>query len=96
MKNYGFNSSPEDEPYSVLTKTENGLSDVCQLINSSKACNEWAFNGFGTVNDPQRIDMVFFKGRWEVSSCEVVKIKDGEMFISDHWPVSAELTIKFQ
>jgi endonuclease/exonuclease/phosphatase family metal-dependent hydrolase len=89
-----FNSTSEDKPYSVLTNPENGLLDVCQLINSSKACNEGTFNGFGSENEPERIDMIFFKGRWEVGSYRVLKIKDGEMFISDHWPEVAELKIK--
>lgn len=89
-----FNSSPEDEPYSVLTNPENGLLDVCQIINSSKACNEGTFNGFRSENKPERIDMVFIKGRWEVDSYKVLKIKDGEMYISDHWPVVSELKIK--
>ena len=89
-----FNSPSEDEPYSVLTNTQDGMSDVCQSINSPNACNEGTFNGFGNENDPQRIDMVFFKGRWEVVSYEVLKIKKGEVLISDHWPVVAELKIK--
>jgi len=86
-----FNSSIEDKPYSVLTDPEEGLSDVCQSGNFSKSCNEGTFNGFGSEKNPDRIDMVFYKGRWEVNSYEVLKIKDGEMFISDHWPVVVTL-----
>jgi endonuclease/exonuclease/phosphatase family metal-dependent hydrolase len=70
------------------------LSDACELYDSSKSCSEATFNGFGTEKDPQRIDIIFIKGRWKVSSYEVLKIKDGEMFISDHWPVVAELKNK--
>ena len=89
-----FNCSPAEEPYSVLINPENELTDVCQSSNSSEACIEGTFNGFGAQNDPERIDMVFYKGRWEVVSYEVLKIKKGEVFISDHWPVVAELKIK--
>jgi endonuclease/exonuclease/phosphatase family metal-dependent hydrolase len=89
-----FNSSPAEDPYSVLANPENGLSDVCQLTNSSKACNEGTFNGFGSEKDTQRIDMVFIKGRWEVGSYKVLKIKDGNVFISDHWPVVVELKVQ--
>ncbi len=89
-----FNSSSSDEPYSVLINPKNGLFDVCQSITSSKACNEGTYNGFGSEKDSQRIDMVFIRGRWEVGSYRVLKIKDREMFISDHWPVIAEFKVQ--
>jgi endonuclease/exonuclease/phosphatase family metal-dependent hydrolase len=89
-----FNSSPMEEPYSILTEPEKGLSDVCQVINSSKAYNEGTFNGFGSENKPERIDMIFFKGKCEVNSYNVLKIKEGEMFISDHWPVVVEFKVQ--
>jgi endonuclease/exonuclease/phosphatase family metal-dependent hydrolase len=89
-----FNSSSSDETYSVLTNPENDLSDACQLSNSSKSCNEGTFNGFGSENEPERIDMIFFKGRWEVDSIKVLEIKEDDLFISDHWPVVAELKIE--
>ena len=88
-----FNSSPNDEPYLILTNPESGLSDACLSNKKPEACLEGTFNGFGTQKDPERIDIVFFKGVWEVSSYKVLKIKDGEMFISDHWPVIAEFKI---
>ena len=51
----------------------------------------YGFNGFGSEQNSGRIDMVFYKGRWEAASYNVLKIKDGEMFISDHWPVVVKL-----
>jgi endonuclease/exonuclease/phosphatase family metal-dependent hydrolase len=89
-----FNSTSKDEPYSILTNPENGLKDVCQSDISLNACNEGTFNGFGSENDPQRIDMIFFKGRWEVGSYKVLKIKEDDVFISDHWPVVAEFKVQ--
>jgi endonuclease/exonuclease/phosphatase family metal-dependent hydrolase len=89
-----FNSSPADKPYLILTGTKGVLTDVCQPVNLAGPCNEGTFNGFGSEKEPQRIDMVFYKGRWEAGSYNVPKIKDGEMFISDHWPVVVELKIK--
>lgn len=89
-----FNSSANDEPYLILTNPENNMTDACTAGNSPEACREGTYNGFGTQKDPERIDMIFFKGGWKVVSYKVLKIKDGEMFISDHWPVVAELKIK--
>jgi endonuclease/exonuclease/phosphatase family metal-dependent hydrolase len=89
-----FNSTPKDEPYLILTNPKNGLSDACSSGNKTDTCLEGTFNGFGTQKEPERIDMIFFKGRWDLVSYNVLKIKGGDMFISDHWPVVAELKIK--
>jgi len=88
-----FNCSPDDKPYAVLTGSEEGLNEVCQHLNSSETCHEGTFNGFGNEKDPQRIDMIFYKGRWKAGAYEVLKIKDGDMFVSDHWPVSVALKL---
>jgi endonuclease/exonuclease/phosphatase family metal-dependent hydrolase len=89
-----FNCSPEEKPYKVLINNDDGLRDVCLSSKSSVSCIEGTFNGFGSEKDPLRIDMIFIKGRWEVNSYEVLKIKDKEMFISDHWPIVTELKIE--
>jgi len=89
-----FNSSPNDEPYLVLTDLEKGLNDACQSGNISNACNEGTFNGFGSQKDPERIDMIFFKGSWQVLSYNVLKIKNADTFISDNWPMVAEFEMK--
>lgn len=88
-----FNCSPEEEPYRILTNSMNGIKDACLLANSSE-CGTGTFNGFGSEKDPKRIDMIFVKGAWKANSYEVPEIKEGEMFISDHWPVVVELKIK--
>jgi endonuclease/exonuclease/phosphatase family metal-dependent hydrolase len=81
-----FNCSPEEAPYDILTGNDKGLADACLIAGSEKEIMEGTFNGFGNEKDPQRIDMVFYKGRWVANSYEVRKIKLGDMFISDHWP----------
>ena len=89
-----FNSSAKDDPYLILTNPDNGLSDACLSVNKPEGCVEGTFNGFGRQKDPERIDMVYFKGGWKVVSYKVLNIKDGEMFISDHWPVLAEFKVQ--
>jgi endonuclease/exonuclease/phosphatase family metal-dependent hydrolase len=84
-----FNCSPEEGPYAVLTNQLNGLSDACHAENTFKPCSEGTFNGFGTENEPRRIDMIFSRGGWSPISYEVLKIKEGYMFVSDHFPVVA-------
>jgi endonuclease/exonuclease/phosphatase family metal-dependent hydrolase len=86
-----FNCSPEEDPYSVFTAKGAGLTDACMIAGTEEELREGTFNGFGTEQNPERIDMVFYKGRWEATAYEVLKIKDGEMFISDHWPIVVKL-----
>jgi len=89
-----FNSTPEDRPYRVFCDPGSGLRDICRMGNEFADCSEGTFNGFGSEKGPERIDMIFVKGRWEPESFSVLKLKQGDMFISDHWPVLGELKIK--
>ncbi len=51
------------------------------------------FNGFGKAKDPQVIDFVFVSEGIEVRKYRyLVKTKD-DVFVSDHWPVSASLRL---
>jgi endonuclease/exonuclease/phosphatase family metal-dependent hydrolase len=89
-----FNCSPDNDPYSIFINDDLNLQDACVSVSHSVFNGEGTFNGFGSEKDPERIDMIFVKGGWKVECYEVLKLKDGGMFISDHWPVVAELKIK--
>jgi endonuclease/exonuclease/phosphatase family metal-dependent hydrolase len=89
-----FNCPPEEEPYRVLTVSESGLTDACVVAGSSQDFVEGTFNGFGSEKNPKRIDMVFYNEGWKADSYKVMKIKEGEMFVSDHWPIVVELNLK--
>jgi endonuclease/exonuclease/phosphatase family metal-dependent hydrolase len=86
-----FNSSPAEEPYRILTKVDVGFADACMKVGGECTCSEGTFNGWGTEQNPERIDFVYYRGRWKATDYQVLKIKNGEMFISDHWPVMAVL-----
>jgi endonuclease/exonuclease/phosphatase family metal-dependent hydrolase len=89
-----FNCSPDEEPYRILADDKKGLQDACLSVNSPESCTEGTFNGFETTENLPRIDMVFVKGNWEVNSYEILRIKRGKMFISDHFPVVVGLNLK--
>lgn len=86
-----FNCSPLQAPYQILNRPETGLSDACLAAGNSCLCSQGTFNGFGSEKFPERIDEVYYKGKWKAVSYEILKIKEGEMFISDHWPVVVAL-----
>jgi endonuclease/exonuclease/phosphatase family metal-dependent hydrolase len=87
-----FNSGPSQEPYLILTNPGNGLQDVCLLANNPQVCSEGSFNGFGNSDEKERIDLILLKGNCNVLSVEMLKEKKGEMYISDHWPVVADIS----
>ena len=89
-----FNCSPEQEPYRVMTAAGTGLEDACAAAGTAKDCAEGTFNGWGTEKDPQRIDFIFVNESWKVKSYQVLKIMEGDMFISDHWPVVSSAIFK--
>jgi endonuclease/exonuclease/phosphatase family metal-dependent hydrolase len=89
-----FNSTPEEEPYQVFINDGSGLKDACTMFRPTESCNGGTFNGFGSEENPERIDMVFIKGFPEVVSYAVFGLKDGGMFVSDHWPVVVGLKVQ--
>jgi endonuclease/exonuclease/phosphatase family metal-dependent hydrolase len=86
-----FNCTPDEEPYHVLTNPANGLKDACLIGGSGAFCGMGTFNGFGNADETERIDLILLKGDWRVGSFQLLKIKQEKMFISDHWPVLAEI-----
>jgi endonuclease/exonuclease/phosphatase family metal-dependent hydrolase len=81
-----FNCTPDQEPYSILTNSDNGLLDAC-FLSASEICQAGTFNGFGSADETERIDLILLKSDWEVNSFQMLKINKGKMFISDHYPV---------
>ncbi len=89
-----FNCAPGSEPYSVLTQAETGLKDACMQVPDTSLCGDGTFNGFGSAGDTERIDLILLSGQWTAHRYDLLKIKAGDMFISDHYPVVAEIGLK--
>ena len=81
-----FNCTPDQEPYRILTNSGNGLLDAC-FLSPDGECNAGTFNGFGPAAN-ERIDLILLKGHWKVESSQILKIREKEMYISDHYPVT--------
>ncbi len=87
-----FNCSPEDPPYDVMTRGANPMTDACSASGTQNDKINGTFNGFGSATVEERIDLILFQGGLAVSSCQVKRIRDGDVFISDHFPVVAVLS----
>jgi len=86
-----FNCTPDDDPYHILVGEGSGLVDACAHPEFAESCAEGTFNGFGHYSHPGRIDMILVKYIREVVDYQVIKAMQGEMYISDHWPVMVTL-----
>ncbi len=87
-----FNCTPDELPYATLTRGENQLADACGDAVGAGGETPGTYNGFGHAGGEERIDMIFIRGNWKTTSCEVKKVRDGAVYISDHFPVVAVLT----
>ncbi len=92
-----FNCTEADAPYKVLTKDNSELADLKDayyLCPKNETDINYSFNGWGRAKGARRIDYIFVNLRLKVKKHSIFDIKDGEVFISDHFPVFAEILIK--
>lgn len=92
-----FNMIPESRAYAILTEpeVENPLIvDAYKISQTPPSGPVATFNGWSGSPPANRIDYIFVRNGMKVKSVSTVVKKQGEMFISDHWPVVAEVVIK--
>ncbi len=83
-----FNVTPSSGAYKTITAA--GFEDARVIAENSN--DILTFNGFD-VHTPKMIDFVFVKYGFKVKSCFTIDEKIGERYISDHYPVLAELEL---
>jgi endonuclease/exonuclease/phosphatase family metal-dependent hydrolase len=91
-----FNIRMNSELYNDMVNhfdTRNNLQNAALLSNYPE---EPTFNGFRDMVDAAAIDYIFFsKDFFTFKNYAVDKIKEDDVFISDHWPVWSDLIIRF-
>jgi len=91
-----FNSTPDSEPYSMITAIENPehLKDA-RLLSPVIHGPEITYSGFKINAIPgSRIDYVFLKNTGKVLSYSVNSSNNGFYYPSDHLPVIVELNLE--
>lgn len=86
-----FNSTPDSEPYLLLTDHTNVNSFIdARFISSKTEGPEYTFTGFKVNDQPgKRIDYIFLKNVNKANSYFVNSFNTGKFYPSDHLPVSA-------
>ncbi len=89
-----FNIRKESDDYGFMIDTfseNNGLTNAELISRAPVTGAESTFNGFRTDIEPRVIDFIFVDNNFGVSSYRVDEVMENGIFISDHWPVVAEI-----
>lgn len=92
-----FNATPESDVIKHVADTSNPNHLVhTKDIASDKSGTDWTFHGFGKVPMEERefIDYIFVKPGTKVLKHTVLPEKSGDIFITDHSVVTAQIEIK--
>lgn len=94
-----FNAERNSETYQILSSNWDrfiSLVDTEDLAKKFVNKDSTTFNGFSNISPKQKIDYVFVNSYFGVGNYKIHIIKDGNVFISDHYPVSATLNFLFE
>jgi endonuclease/exonuclease/phosphatase family metal-dependent hydrolase len=92
-----FNMLPYTTAYSILTgpdETVPALKDAYFVSEKKPVGPAYTFNNFSDRPGNERVDYIFVKNGLRVLNHSTLDVKDKEIFISDHWPVIASISIK--
>lgn len=90
-----FNTTDTDDPYKILTEKWKDLYQLTDARHISKNGHEGGNVTFNSFKDEggKIIDFIFVSSGIEVQEHRFLNIKEGEIFISDHYPVEAVLKL---
>ncbi len=71
---------------------QNRLTNADYLAREKETGTGTTFNGFRAGIEPRVIDYIFVSPHFSVERYAVDEVMDGDVYISDHWPVQSVLT----
>lgn len=88
-----FNADKSSLAYHQLTGGSPALVDVYRRANPGGS-GEGTYHGYGHEVEPAPIDWVLASGHFEVLKAEVDRTQEGNLYPSDHCPITATLNWK--
>jgi endonuclease/exonuclease/phosphatase family metal-dependent hydrolase len=91
-----FNMPPTSTGYSILTGPDESvplLKDSYVITEKRPSGPVYTFNAFSDNTKSARIDYIFVRSGMRVTEYKTVMKKEKGIYISDHWPVEAVITI---
>ena len=92
-----FNMLPDSRGYSILTgpnESVPSLSDSYFISEKKPFGPSYTFNGFSDEPGSGRIDYIFVSNGMKVLEHRTIIHKEGSVYLSDHWPVEAVVSLK--
>jgi endonuclease/exonuclease/phosphatase family metal-dependent hydrolase len=92
-----FNMLPYSTGYSILTGPDESvpvLADSYFVTEKKPVGPSYTYNGFSDKPGTGRVDYIFVRNGMRVLNHSTSDLKENEVFISDHWPVSAVILVK--
>ncbi len=89
-----FNSEPNSQAHMLMTGNWHkhfSFSDTHKISTFPTTSDDFTYNGFKNKNGIKRIDYIFVNGYLDVLSYKTSKIVKDSTFISDHFPIVAEV-----
>jgi len=87
-----FNFDITGETYqkvAQLFQRNNQLMNAVENESSYMLTQQGTFNGFGNIDRQPFIDFIFLSPHFLVTGSNIDRITSGDIYISDHWPVTA-------
>jgi endonuclease/exonuclease/phosphatase family metal-dependent hydrolase len=88
-----FNATPDNPAFKKLLDGAQ-LKDSFRLKHPDEK-DIGTFNGFGeSLRASFKIDAVLVNDKWNVDDARIIRTKEGDRYPSDHFPVTATLSLK--
>jgi endonuclease/exonuclease/phosphatase family metal-dependent hydrolase len=87
-----FNAVPQSPAFTALLGTGQ-LMDTFAAVHPDET-SVGTFNGFGRAPNSAKIDGVLVTDHWRVEEAEIVRTQDDGRFPSDHFPVTATISLR--
>ncbi|TVQ82947.1 MAG: endonuclease/exonuclease/phosphatase family protein [Bacteroidetes bacterium] len=92
-----FNITKGSELYYEMLERfamQNNLQNAELLATETFNSDAGTFNAFRHNIEPRVIDFIFVDDHFTVETYSIDLVKDGDIFISDHWPVKVQLIME--
>lgn len=76
----------------LVSSRQHGLSDTFRRIHPEDAAVR-TFHNFQGGSDGQKIDAILVSPEWQVKDAQIVRTHRGEVYPSDHYPVTATIEL---
>jgi endonuclease/exonuclease/phosphatase family metal-dependent hydrolase len=86
-----FNAAPDNPAIRALVD-EGCVKDTFTTIHPDEK-RVGTFNGFGTKRNSPKIDAILTTDHWKVEDAAIVRTHEGKRYPSDHFPVTATVTL---